>query len=357
MSAADPRWTNLAQALVGHATGVRPGERVLVAVREVEALPLATAVVEAALEAGGFPQAIFAAAAFDRALLARGDDARIGREPDLEALAYDWADVAVVLRGARNPHDLAGFPAERLALHRRAQGAVSARRTAGTRWVLVRVPGASLAQAADLPLDAVMDRFWAAALLDWEAEAIAWRALAERLDAGSRVRIAGPGIDLSFTTRGRRWVVGDGRINVPDGEVYTAPEDESAEGWVAFDWPSTSFGQPVAGIRLRFRAGEVIEASAERNEPLLRALLAMDDGARRLGEVGIGLNQGFDRPLGDVLFDEKIFGTVHLALGRAYAACGGVNRSALHWDLVKDLRDGGRIEVDGAVVFAGGAFA
>lgn len=356
MSADDPRWHDLARILVGHSTGVRTGDRVLIAMREAETLPLATAVVAAAARLGARPQAIFAAAAFDRALLLHGDDALAGWEPDLEAMAYDWADVAIVLRGARNPHEMAGIRAERLALHRRALGAISARRTTSTRWTLVRVPTECLAQSAELPFDAVMHLFWASCLRDWQTEAIAWRALADQLNQGSRTRITGPGIDLAFSTAGRRWVVGDGRINVPDGEVYTAPVDDSAEGEVAFDWPSATFGQPIEGIRLRFRRGAVVAATAERNEDALHALLAMDDGARRIGEIGIGVNRGLTRPLGDVLFDEKIFGTVHLALGRAYAECGGTNRSALHWDLVKDLRTGGRIEVDGRVVFAGGAF-
>lgn len=356
MNERDPRWRDLARILVGHSTGVRAGDRVLVAMREAETLPLATAVVEEAARRGARPQAIFAAAAFDRALLLHGDTALAAREPELEALAYDWADVAIVLRGARNPHELAGIPAERLALHRRAMGAISARRTATTRWTLVRVPTASLAQAAEMRFDGVMDLFWASTLRDWDAEAREWRALAVRLNGGTQVRITGPGIDLAFSTTGRRWVVGDGRINVPDGEVYTAPVDDSAEGEVAFDWPSTTFGQPIEGIRLRFARGEVVAATAERNQDALRSLLAMDDGARRLGEVGIGVNRGLTRPLGDVLFDEKMFGTVHLALGRAYAECGGVNQSALHWDLVKDLRDGGRIEVAGEAVFADGSF-
>lgn len=356
MNERDPRWRDLAGILAGHATGVQPGDRVLVAMREVETLPLATAVVERAARLGARPQAIFTTAAFDRVVLFHGDDALAGWEPELEAMAYDWADVAIVLRGARNPHELAGIPAAKVALHRRALGAISARRTASTRWTLVRVPTRSMAQAAGMPFDAVMDVFWASTLRDWSSEAAGWQALANRLDAGSRVRISGPGIDLAFSTTGRRWVVGDGRINVPDGEVYTAPVDDSAEGEVEFDWPSTTFGQPIEGIRLRFRRGAVVEATADRNEAALLALLAMDDGARRIGEVGIGVNRGLVHPLGDVLFDEKMFGTVHLALGRAYAECGGVNQSALHWDLVKDLRSGGRIDVDGWAVFADGAF-
>ena len=204
----DPRWYDLAGILVDHATGVRAGDRVLVAMRETETLPLATAVAEHAVRRGAYPQAIFTAAAFERALLVHGNDDLAAREPDVEALAFDWADVAIVLRGARNPHELADVPAGRVALHRRALGAISARRTESTRWTLVRVPTESLAQSAELPFSAVMDLFWASTLRDWVAEGAEWRALAARLAAGTRVRITGPGIDLAFSTAGRRWVVG-----------------------------------------------------------------------------------------------------------------------------------------------------
>lgn len=352
----DPRWRDLADILVNHAVRVRPGDRVLVAMREPETFPLAAAVHAAAVRAGGYPQTLLTAAAFDRALLRDASDADLAREPGLELLAYEWADAAIVLRGARNPHEFSDIPAPRLALHRAAQGAISAIRTASTRWTLVRVPDESFAQQAGMPLDAAMAFFFAACLRDWETGARGWRAIAGRLAAGAEVAISGPGVDLRFSTAGRRWVVGDGRINIPDGEIYTAPVDDSLEGTIAFDWPQWWSGQAVEGIRLRFRGGAVVEAAASRGEEHLLAALAMDDGARRCGEIGFGVNEALTRPVNDPLFDEKIAGTMHLALGRAYAECGGVNRSALHWDLVRDLRQGGRVTVDGRTVFAAGGF-
>ncbi|MGI9252740.1 MAG: aminopeptidase [Thermomicrobiales bacterium] len=352
----DPRWRDLAGILTGHATGIRPGDRVLVAMREPETFPLAAAVHEAAIRAGGYPQTILSAAAFDRALLLHGDDADLSRPPDLERLAYEWADVAIVLRGARNPHEFAGISAGRMSRHRAAQGAISAIRTSGTRWTLVRVPNESFAQSAGMPLDEAMAFFFAACLRDWDADALRWRAIAELLAGGTEVTISGAGIDLRFSTAGRRWVLGDGRINIPDGEIYTAPVDDSLTGHIWFDWPQFWSGQSVEGIRLRFERGLVVEATAARGEEHLLAALAMDDGACRAGEIGLGVNEGITRPVKDLLFDEKIFGTVHLALGRAYAECGGVNHSALHWDLVKDLREGGQIAIDGRPVFAEGRY-
>jgi aminopeptidase len=143
---------------------------------------------------------------------------------------------------------------------------------------------------------------------------------------------------------------------MPDGEVYTAPVDDSAQGVIAFELPATFAGRTITGIRLEFRDGEVVRATAESGEALLHQTLAIDAGARRLGEFGVGVNFGVDRFVGDILFDEKIGGTIHLALGRAYTECGGVNASSLHWDLVKDLRTEGAIDLDREPVFANGKF-
>jgi aminopeptidase len=151
-------------------------------------------------------------------------------------------------------------------------------------------------------------------------------------------------------------VVADGKLNMPDGEIFTAPVDDSAEGYITFEFPGVYVGQRVEGIRLEFAKGEVVKASARSNEALLHQLLAMDEGAKRIGEFGVGTNFGINRFCYDILYDEKIGGTVHLALGRAYHECNGVNDSALHWDIVKDLRQQGEIYLGGKKVFENGKF-
>ncbi len=352
----DPRWRDLAEILVGYSTEVRPGDRVLIAMVEPETFPAAQAVYEAALVAGADPQVHFASAWLQRALLRFGSDDLIGRPADLERQALEWADVYIGLRGGRNPHEFAGIAPERIAAHRRAMGELSALRTARARWTLVRLPNEAFATAAGTALDETFDRFWCAVLRPWSHDAARWRTMAAALKGGRQVRLTGPGTDLSFSVAGRRWVVGDGRINLPDGEIYTAPVEDSAEGVIAFEQPASWAGQRIEGIRLVFRAGAVVEASATRGEALLLQALALDSGARRLGEFGIGVNDGIDRFTGDILFDEKIAGTIHLALGRSYVECGGRNDSALHWDIVKDLRKAGAIDLDGRPIFANGAF-
>jgi len=180
--------------------------------------------------------------------------------------------------------------------------------------------------------------------------------LIERLARASELRIEAEGTDLRLRVEGRTWVNSDGRRNMPSGEVFTGPLEDSAEGRVRFTVPSSPRGVEVAGIELEFREGLVVDARAERGHDYLLATLDTDPGARRLGEIGIGTNDGIDRPVGAILFDEKMGGTVHLAVGRSYPETGGTNESAVHWDMICDLRGGGRLSADGEAIQEDGVF-
>jgi aminopeptidase len=180
--------------------------------------------------------------------------------------------------------------------------------------------------------------------------------LLERFDAADEVRIAGVDTDLTLSLRGRRGEIDDGRVNMPGGEFFFSPVEDSAQGMVYLDVPTDLDGAVVDGIRLTFSNGRVERASAEQGEDVLLAALEMDEGARRVGELGIGCNEGITRPARNILYDEKMAGTIHLALGQSYPHVGGKNVSSLHWDLVKDLRRGGRIELDGEVVQENGTW-
>ncbi|MHB1356683.1 MAG: aminopeptidase, partial [Anaerolineae bacterium] len=170
------------------------------------------------------------------------------------------------------------------------------------------------------------------------------------------VRLTGVNTDLSFSTAGRKWLVGDGRVNMPDGEIYTAPLTATLNGHITFELPNILGGRAVTGIRLAWRDGNLVEATAAENDDLLQQVLATDAGARLVGEFAIGTNYGLDCFTHDFLLDEKIGGTVHIALGRAYPECGGDNQSAIHWDIIKDTREEGVIYLDGNKVFENGAF-
>jgi aminopeptidase len=233
-----------------------------------------------------------------------------------------------------------------------------AKRWCGTLW-----PTPAGAQQAGMGDDAFAAFVRGALFLDRDDPAGAWRelgafqaGLVERLSGVRELRIEAPGTDLTLRVEGRTWVNSDGKRNMPSGEVFTGPIEDSANGTIRFTVPSSPRGVAVEDVELTFRDGEVVGAGAGRGEEYLQRTLATDPGARRLGEVGIGTNRGIDRPIGAILFDEKIGGTVHLALGRSYPETGGVNESAIHWDLICDLRDGGRLTADGEVVQERGAF-
>jgi aminopeptidase len=203
--------------------------------------------------------------------------------------------------------------------------------------------GACLATEAD-PVDA------------WRRQSQEVERLRDWIQGREEVRVSGPGTDLRLGIGGRTFIAADGRHNMPDGEFFTGPVEDSAEGEVTFHLPSAVAGREVSGVRFRFEGGKVVDATAERGEEFLVQMLDTDDGARRLGELGIGTNYGIERGTKEILLDEKIGGTVHLAVGKSYPETGGVNESAVHWDMICDLRRGGRIEVDGELLQEDGKF-
>jgi aminopeptidase len=218
-------------------------------------------------------------------------------------------------------------------------------------WVSCQYPTEGLAQDAGMTLSELEDFMYGAILRDWDNELATMQRVAERFGRADQVRIVGDGTDLRFSIAGRVAEVDSARVNMPGGEVFFAPVEDSTEGVISYsEFPAVLDGNEVAGARLRFEGGRVVEASAEANEEFLLATLDTDDGARRLGEFGIGCNEGIQRHMKNVLFDEKMGGTIHLAIGQSYEFQGGKNTSAVHWDMVKDLRNGGRIELDGEVV-------
>jgi aminopeptidase len=180
--------------------------------------------------------------------------------------------------------------------------------------------------------------------------------LIRRMRGADRIRIEGPDTDLALSVKGRTFINSDGKRNMPSGEIFTGPVETSAEGTIRFDFPVCVHGREVAGVRLVFKKGKVVEATADKNQAFLLAMLDSDPGARRLGELGIGTHPKIDRFIRNILFDEKIGGTIHLALGESYPETGGRNRSSLHWDLIRDLRKGGRMTVDGRAFLKDGRF-
>jgi aminopeptidase len=231
------------------------------------------------------------------------------------------------------------------------------------RWVVTLYPTQAAAQDAHMSLRDFEDFVFHAGFLDRDDPVAEWKrlggriaALGRRLEGKRELRVVGDGTDLTLGVAGRTWVSSDGHENFPDGELFTGPVETSVEGTIRFTYPAVFDGRQVSGVELEFQEGEVVTARAERGQELLEEMLAMDDGARRAGEFSFGLNDAVREFTGHTLFDEKIGGTVHLALGASYPESGGKNESALHWDLVCDLRAGSEVYADGELVYRDGRF-
>lgn len=254
-----------------------------------------------------------------------------------------WSDVHVSFRGLLPPGG--DLPGARVAALREGRGRISTLRWEGTRWAIVRVPTAQWAGFVGLDPTVLMDEWSASFAQDWpraEARLLPW---CGDLAKASTVRILGPDTDLVLGVQGRTWVPFAGRANWPDGEIATAPVEDRVDGHITFPGRFWFSGLEIADLHLEFSAGKVTAAVASVGMDFVAGLLETDEGARRVGEFGIGLNAALSTATGDLLIDEKILGTVHLALGRSYPECGGRNRSALHWDIVKDLRNMGTVLV------------
>ena len=352
----DPRWRRLGDLLVNWSVEVRPGEKVMIAMGEVETYPLVRGVYEAVIKAGAYPQVQFLSEDLRHLFLKHGTPEQLSWVPEIEAHGMEWADVYIGLRGASNLHEHDDISADRLSLNQKAMGKVSTMRWEKTRWCLVRVPNAAFAQQAETDEETITEMFFAASLLDWKAEAEKWKRWAAQLNAGRTVRVTGKETDLRFSVEGRTWQAADGRINMPDGEIMTAPVEDSMDGEIYFEFPGVLSGRLVHDIRLSFKRGKLVRASSSTNQDFLEKVLATDPGASVVGEFALGTNMAVDRFCKDILIDEKIGGTMHMAMGRSYPECGGKNVSAIHWDIVKDIRRDGTVYVDDRPVLKNGEF-
>jgi aminopeptidase len=280
--------------------------------------------------------------------------------PPLELAEVEHADACLGIDAPENTRALADVDPAALARAARARAPIRevrlSKRWCGTLW-----PTPALAQQAGMGSDAYAAFVNRALFLDRPDAAAAWRelndrqqALVDRLGPAREIRIEAPGTDLRLRVDGRTWINSNGKRNMPSGEVFTGPVEDSANGTIRFTVPSSPRGVLVEDVQLTFESGQVTSATAARGQDHLDAALATDPGARFLGELGIGTNSGIDRPTGSILLDEKMAGTVHLALGRSYPETRGRNASALHWDLICDLRDGGRLTADGEPITVAG---
>ncbi|MDQ4077641.1 MAG: aminopeptidase [Chloroflexota bacterium] len=362
----DIRVERVARVLVHYSVGVKAGEWVVIR-GEPAADPMIRAVYREVLAAGGLPQVVLMPSWEYYSLLRYGNDEQLDFISPAEQLWFEQADVVISISGSTNTRMLSNValaPLQRRSRARAPLWETFMRRAAegALRWVSTLYPTEADAQEAEMSLEEYKEFVYGAGLVDSENAIERWQAIRERqqrlvdwLQGREAVHIRGANVDLRLSIAGRTFINAAGESNFPDGEIYTGPVEDSAEGWVRFTYPALIKEREVSGIELTFEAGKVVKATATKNEEALIGLLETDPGARYLGELGIGTNPGIQQFTRNALFDEKIQGTFHLALGKSYPETGGVNESSIHEDIVCDISDG-EILVDGEVFYRRGDF-
>jgi aminopeptidase len=326
------------------------------------------AVYEEVLRAGGLPVVQLAPDGAAAAFYEIASDEQLDWIPPTAEWAAENADVRIAVMADVNARELSRTDPKKQARVQTARKGLmetSMKRSATGeyRWALTLFPTHAYASEAGMSLRDYEDFYYAACLATdsepvtaWERQSDQVRHLADWIEGREEVRVSAAGTDLTLGVAGRTWIPCLGEHNMPDGEFFTAPVEDSVNGEVAFSFPASYGGREVAGVRFRFEDGKVVDASAEQGEEFLIEMLDTDDGARRLGELGIGTNYGISTGTKEILLDEKIGGTVHMAIGMSYPETHGVNNSAVHWDMVCDLREGGAITVDGIELQREGKF-
>jgi len=361
VSPAGPDPAAFAELLCDYCLELRPGQQVVLRSSTLAA-PLLLELRRAVLERDAWPLLRVELPGQQEAYWDAARDRHLDDFAAMELREARGTDASIAIHAPENARALAGVDPARLARAARARAEIR-EAALERRWNLTLWPTPALAQQAGMSSGDYAAFVARALFLDRPDAVAAWNdlrafqaGLVARLSRARTVRIEADGTDLTLDVRGRTWINSDGRRNMPSGEVFTGPHEHSARGRIAFSVPTSPGGVEVAGVELEFRDGLVVDARAERGEAYLREMLETDEGAARLGEIGIGSNFGIDRPTGTILLDEKLGGTVHLALGRSYPETGGTNASAIHWDLICDLRTGGRLTVDGEILQEDGSF-
>jgi aminopeptidase len=363
----DQRADALAQILVRYSTRVQEGDVCVIQSTTAGEL-LVQAVYEEVLRAGGHPVLQLTTTGAQAAFLEHAANEQLDWVPPPSEWAAEKSDVRIAVMADVNPRELQHADPRKQARVQKARRPLmetSMRRAADGdyRWALTLFPTEAYASEAGMSLRDYEDFFYAACLADdpdpvtaWQRQSDEVNRLAEWISGRSEVHIEAPGTDLTLGVEGRTWIPCTGEHNMPDGEFFTGPVEDSVNGEVAFSLPAGYGGREVEGVRFRFEGGRVVDASAERGEDFLIEMLDTDEGARRLGELGIGTNFGISAGTREILLDEKIGGTVHLAIGMSYPETGGENSSAVHWDMICDLREGGSLTVDGEELQRDGRF-
>jgi aminopeptidase len=364
----DPRVAKLGELLVDYSLALQPGQLARIDGATVAA-PLVTELYRYALRAGALPRTRTEVEGLELIALTEADDEQLVFISDLDRQEVEELDAIVTIWADRNTRALTGADPDRVSRR------IASRRQLINRfweridadeasWVGTRFPTDAHAQDAEMSLPEYEDFVYGAChvregedpVAHWHQVSVELGARARELETVRELRIVGPDTDLRLGVDGRKWIAADGKLNMPDGEIFTSPVETETEGEIRFSFPAIFHGRGVEDVRLRFEGGRVVAAEAKTANDYLQSLLDMDEGARILGELAFGMNYEIDRFTRDILFDEKIGGTIHLALGASFRKVGGENDSGLHWDMICDLRSDGEVYADGELVWKAGKF-
>lgn len=365
----DSRIHKLAQVIIHYSTAVKAGETVLIRGLTPQAEPLIQVLYQEALRVGAYAFPYMHIGLEDALAVEATDNLQLLGEPNPMLLQmYRQADVVIGIHAADNLRGLSGYPADKQEARAHVRAApikIQKERLAehSIRHCTTLFPTQAYAQAAGMSLLQYTDAVFRACKLHLDDPVAAWQALRQTqqryvtfLNGKKHLHVSGANVDLQLSIEGRTFVNSAGTANLPDGEIFTSPVEDSANGWIRFTYPAYYHDVEVQGIELHFEQGRVVTASAQKNESFLHRMLDSDQNARFLGEFAFGMNADIPGFTGAILFDEKLGGTIHLALGQGFPETGGTNRSNIHWDMIYDMRDGGEIAVDGICVYKDGQF-
>jgi aminopeptidase len=371
---ADPRAANLAKVLVQYSTKVQPKEHVAIYTQPA-GMPIVREIYREVIRAGAYPyvqlgllRSRVEVAGLDTILFTEGSDDQVQHVNRFEKIIRSEFEVMINVLSLSNTRVLSNVDPARQGVRANAYSELSKifmqRSASGDlRWVISMFPTEAYAQDAEMSLSEFEDFVYATTFADQDDPVAAWKSvhdeqqrLVDWLAGKKKVEVRGPDADLTLSIEGRSFINSDGTHNMPSGEIFTGPVEDSVDGWIRFSYPAIHGGREVAGIKLQFEAGKVVKAEAEKNEDYLLKMLETDAGASYVGEFAIGTNKHIDRFIKNILFDEKIGGTIHMALGAGYPETGSTNESAIHWDMICDMRDGGQILVDGELIYESGEF-
>lgn len=365
----DPPYKKLAQILVDHSASVNKGDRVAIETT-TNAAPLVSEIYELVLQRGGHPHVLLNLPEQDKLLFKYASDDQLTYTPSFQKLVTDQFEVYIRVRAEIDPRALSGVSPQKQSLRQKGMAPVrnsmlQRGATKALRWVLTQIPTEGYAQEAGMSMEEYTDFVFSACHADnntpdpvahWENIRQQQIRMIESIQDHDEVKLVGPNVDLRLSVKGRKFNNSHGRHNMPDGEIYTGPVEESVNGWVKFTYPAIYQGQVVEGVEIKLENGRVISAKAAVGEPFLQTMIDSDEGSHYLGEFAIGTNYEISRFTHNILFDEKLGGTFHLAFGAGYPETGSRNTSSIHWDMICDMRKDSEMSVDGVVVYREGKF-